>query len=159
MTQRTCGPGHASDMRSTGNPDLDAVLQVREAEERERASAGERASVPPQDDDFPIGQALRLLRERENVTQVEVARRGGPDSGSISAYETGRKVPSLTTLIQYLNALGLDLHDLQAAFDRITRRPDKLTSRFTEIERRLDVLERRSLRPIHTELKHANRRP
>ncbi len=94
-------------------------------------------------DDVLIGQALRLLREREGIMhQTEVTRRGGPDARSISSYETGRKMPSLRLLLQYLNALGLDLHDLQAALDQIAERPDKLTSRFTDIERRLTVLER-----------------
>ncbi len=92
--------------------------------------------------DIPIAQALRLLREAEKVSQTEVARRGGPDFRTISHWETRRKMPSLRLLIKFLDALGLDLHDLQAAFDQIAKRPDRLTSRFTTIERRLGVLER-----------------
>ena len=93
-------------------------------------------------DDLPIGQALRLLREDIGITQTEVARRGGPDFRTISHWETGRKHPSLRLLIRYLEAIGRDLHDLQAAFDQLAKRPDRLTSRFTAIERRLNALER-----------------
>lgn len=92
--------------------------------------------------DIPIADALRLLREGEKLTQTEVAKRGGPDFRTISHWETGRKMPSLTLLLRFLDALELDLHDLQAAFNQLANRPDKLTSRFTTIERRLNALER-----------------
>ncbi len=97
--------------------------------------------LSPGGDDLPVGKALRLLRERENVSQTDLERLGGPDHRTISHWETGRKMPSLRLLIQYLNAAGLDLHDLQDAFDEIAERPDRLTHRVTEIERRLGDLE------------------
>ncbi len=112
---------------------------------------------PEQATDVPIGEALRLLREREKVTQAELARRGGPDHRTISHWETGRKCPSLRLLLQYLTALELDLHDLQAALDQVSERPDKLTSRFTLIERRLSILEH-SLRQRATEVEETRRR-
>ncbi len=102
--------------------------------------------------DVPIANALRLLREREKLTQTEVSRRGGPDFRTISHWETGRKMPSLRLLIRYLDALELDLHDLQAVLDQLAKRPDRLTSRFTQIERRLSLLERWRLEKTATSM-------
>ncbi len=100
------------------------------------------AQLDQKQPDIPIGKALRLLREGVGITQTEVARRGGPDFRTISHWETGRKYPSLRLLIQYLNALELDLSDLQGALDQIAKRRDRLTSRLTMIEQRLSGLER-----------------
>ena len=100
---------------------------------------------------LPIAQALRLLREREGLSQTEVGRRtdGQPDFRTISYWETSRKYPSLRLLLRYLEALDLDLHDLQIALDHVAERPDRLTSRFTQIERRLKELERWRLEATH----------
>ncbi len=112
--------------------------------------------TPKQAEDVPIAQALRLLREREGVSQTEVARRGGPDFRTISHWETGLEHPSLRLLIRFLNVLNLDLHDLQRAFDRITERPDRLTGRIIEVERRLNILERWRLEMAATSMTLAN---
>ena len=105
--------------------------------------------------DIPIGKALRILREGVGITQTEVARRGGPDFRTISHWETGRKHPSLRLLIQYLNALELDLSDLQGALDQIAKRRDRLTSRLIMMEQRLSGLERWRLEMITTALNPA----
>ena len=94
------------------------------------------------DDAIPVGKALRLLRTGVGITQTKAGQRGGPDFRTISHWERGRKLPSLRLLIQYLRVLGLDLHDLQAALDHLEHRPDRLTGRFIQIERRLAALER-----------------
>ncbi len=93
---------------------------------------------------FTIGQALRLLRIRVGITQVEAAQRGGPDFRTISHWETARKHPSTRLLAQYLAALGCDFHDLQDAFDQLGNRPGSLQNRLAAIERRLGALERGS---------------
>ena len=91
---------------------------------------------------LPIAAALRLLRQSESLSKVEIARRGGPDHRSISHWETGRKKPSLDKLYCYLNALNLTFHDLQSALDQINSQPAKLSDRLSEIENRLTVLEK-----------------
>ncbi len=92
--------------------------------------------------DFPISQALRLLRVRVGVTQTRVAQQGGPDFRTISHWETGRKHPSLRLLAQYLAALECDFHDLQDELDHLGKRPGSLKSRLVDIEQRLGALER-----------------
>ncbi len=91
--------------------------------------------------DFPIQQALRLLRTRLGVTQTEVDQRGGPDYRTISHWETGRKHPSLRLLAQHLAALECDFHDLQDALDQLGKHPGGLQSRLVTIEQRLSALE------------------
>lgn len=49
---------------------------------------------------------LRRARERVELTQAELARRAGTTQSSISAYEAGRKQPSLETLSRLLSAAG-----------------------------------------------------
>ncbi len=90
--------------------------------------------------DIPIGRALRILRESLGITQTEAGRRGGPDHRTLSHWETGRKMPSLRLLMQYLGALDRDLCDLQIVFDQI-KGPGRLSKRLRTIEQRLGTLE------------------
>ncbi len=106
----------------------------------------------------PVAKALRELRERQKLTQTAVGRiTGAPDHRTLSHWETGRKQPSLRLLTGYLQALGLDFHDLQDAIDRVdgsaVQRVDELAGQVDRLarvcedlgERRLPVLERRSV--------------
>jgi transcriptional regulator with XRE-family HTH domain len=53
--------------------------------------------------------SLRDARRRAGLTQAELARRGGTSQATISAYERGRKEPSLETLSRLLAASGARL--------------------------------------------------
>jgi transcriptional regulator with XRE-family HTH domain len=53
--------------------------------------------------------ALRDARRRAGVTQAELARRAGTSQATISAYEHGRKEPSVETLSRLLAATGTRL--------------------------------------------------
>lgn len=53
-------------------------------------------------------QALRELRHRAGLTQAEVARRVGIPVMVISAFECGRRQPSLQVAGRTIDALGLD---------------------------------------------------
>jgi transcriptional regulator with XRE-family HTH domain len=55
------------------------------------------------------GIALREARERGRLTQAELARRAGTSQATISAYENGRKHPSVETLARLLSTAGARL--------------------------------------------------
>lgn len=52
---------------------------------------------------------LRLARDKAEMTQAELASEAGVSQQSISAYETGRKEPTLPTLQRLLAAAGLEM--------------------------------------------------
>jgi transcriptional regulator with XRE-family HTH domain len=89
-------------------------LQEALDEVRERSSST-GALVKPQ----RLGQALRFLRDRQNLTQVAVANRARLTKAMLSCYETGVQFPSLQSLAATLGALGANLHDLQEALDQV----------------------------------------
>jgi transcriptional regulator with XRE-family HTH domain len=52
---------------------------------------------------------LRLARVKANLTQADLARRADVSQQLISAYETGRREPSLPTLQRLVAAAGFEL--------------------------------------------------
>lgn len=52
---------------------------------------------------------LRLARQKAGLTQGDLAERSGVSQQAISAYETGRKDPSLSTLERLLRGAGLEM--------------------------------------------------
>jgi len=52
---------------------------------------------------------LRMARDKAGLTQSELAAAAGVSQQSISAYETGRKEPTLPTLQRLLAAAGLEM--------------------------------------------------
>lgn len=97
---------------------------------------------------LPIGEALRLIRNRAGLTQTAASQRpGAPDFRTLSHWETSKKTPSLRLLASYLASLGLDFHHLQDALDQVlgdelsVQRLDELTGRIEAIEQRLDQLD------------------
>src|SRR5262245_22781519 len=65
---------------------------------------------------FGLGPALRRLREKEaGLTQTQVAERTGISQGRLSRYETGRKLPDLSTLDRLLSCYGMGLEALDRA--------------------------------------------
>lgn len=55
------------------------------------------------------GDFLRQTRERQGVSQEELARRVGSHQPQVSAWETGRKPVTVVQLAQLLDVLGLVL--------------------------------------------------
>ena len=64
---------------------------------------------------------IREARARRGLSQAEVAARAGTSQATISAYETGRKQPSLDTLGRLLATMGLELR----IEERSPRRPSR----------------------------------
>ena len=107
-----------------------------------------------------IAEALRLLRTLQGLSQTTAGQLdGAPDFRTISHWETRRKLPSVRLLTGYLEALGLDFHDLQDALDQVGsvgatvgkiaelgRQVDRVARAVEDLgERRMVVLERRLL--------------
>ena len=55
------------------------------------------------------GSLLRLSRRQTGLSQRELAHLAGVPQSMIAAYETGRREPTMPTLLKLLNAAGLDL--------------------------------------------------
>jgi transcriptional regulator with XRE-family HTH domain len=55
------------------------------------------------------GNLIKLARRDAGLSQRELARRAGTSQATLSAYEAGRKSPSLDTLARIVRAAGLDL--------------------------------------------------
>lgn len=62
-----------------------------------------------------LGDALRRLRVHRDLKQYETAAAAGITKAMLSAYETGKRRPSLKTLANLLEALDADLGDLHRA--------------------------------------------
>jgi transcriptional regulator with XRE-family HTH domain len=62
-----------------------------------------------------LGPTLRYLRERRLWKQQQLACRAGMMPAMVSAYETGKRLPSLRTLSRLLDSLGADLRHLHGA--------------------------------------------
>ena len=52
---------------------------------------------------------IRLARDKAGLTQHELARKAGVSQQAISAYETGRKEPTLPTIERLLGAAGYEM--------------------------------------------------
>ncbi len=77
---------------------------------------------------------LEQARKVAGISQSELARRAGTSRTAISAYENGRKSPSLDTLSRLLNALGFQVtvsprlvfHEVMGAHGQRYQVPDRL---------------------------------
>lgn len=66
-----------------------------------------------------IGPALRALREDRGLRQYVLAEQAGITKAMLSAYENGKRRPSLGTLDRILAALGAQWRDLAYAMVRV----------------------------------------
>ena len=63
------------------------------------------------------GNLIRLARNDARLSQRELARRAGTSQATLSAYEAGRKAPSLDTLARIVRAAGQDLRIQVVPYD------------------------------------------
>ena len=63
------------------------------------------------------GNLIKLARQESGLSQRELARRAKTSQATMSAYEAGRKQPSLETLARIIRAAGQDLRIQLAPYD------------------------------------------
>ena len=68
-----------------------------------------RYTKPVSFEELTAGALLRQARRRAGLSQVELAARAGVTQSVISAYESGRRQPSLPTLAALVGAAGHEL--------------------------------------------------
>lgn len=64
-----------------------------------------------------IGQAVRFYRRKKGISQYKLAELTELSPSYISEIETGKKTPSLETLLEIAKALDVDLWDLLIPID------------------------------------------
>ena len=88
-----------------------------------------------------IGREIRRAREEAGLTQAELAERAGTSQAALSAYENGRKQPSVETLSRILAAAGAGLR-IESPLERRAR----TFSRVLDLARALPTRHPASLR-------------
>lgn len=69
--------------------------------------------------------ALRRVRQETGLRQIDVSTKSGLSKAMVSAYEGGKALPSLPSLLAYLDAIGRDLADLQEALNDLAGLPKR----------------------------------
>ena len=92
---------------------------------------------------------LRTARERSHLSQSDLARRAGLAQSVISAYESGRREPSLRTLARLIDATGHELSiDVIPLPDRTLGLPDTPLARRLR-QRRKAIIKAAQARRAH----------
>ena len=76
-----------------------------------------------------VPTTVREARERAGLSQAELAERTGTSQATISAYETGRKQPSVDTLSRLLAATGRRLATAPGGAAEPSRRMQRRNAR------------------------------
>ncbi len=100
------------------------------------------------------GNLIKLARHDGGLSQRELAERAGTSQAAIAAYESGRRSPSLATLVRIVRAAGQDLRiqvvpyddhdDVMAAYEASL--PPEVVRAWRERDRRLVEQARREAR-------------
>lgn len=64
------------------------------------------------DDAKKLGENLKRIRTKKNITQTELAKTLGVDKSFVSNIENGKTNPTLSTITNIANALGMSSNDL-----------------------------------------------
>jgi transcriptional regulator with XRE-family HTH domain len=88
------------------------------------------------------GDLIRRARLGSGLTQAQLAGRGGTSQATLSAYESGAKVPSATTLARILAAAGRRLTTIPASGPVLTPGRAELERRGRILAQVLDLAER-----------------
>lgn len=64
------------------------------------------------DDAKKLGENLKKIRTKKNITQTELAKTLGVDKSFVSNIENGKTNPTLSTITNIAGALGVSSNDL-----------------------------------------------
>ena len=59
-----------------------------------------------------LGENLKKIRTRKNITQVDIAKKLGVDRSFVSNIENGKNNPTLSTITNLAQALGVSTNEL-----------------------------------------------
>jgi transcriptional regulator with XRE-family HTH domain len=82
-----------------------------------------------------VPEALKLIRQGAGLRQTDVSERSGLTKAMLSAYETGKTLPTLTSLTTFLVAIDKDLADFQEVLDMVRKVSPKRTPDERDLER------------------------
>lgn len=82
-----------------------------------------------------VPEALKLIRQGAGLRQTDVSERSGLTKAMLSAYETGKTLPTLTSLTTFLLAIGKDLADFQEVLDLVRKVSPRRTPDERDLER------------------------
>jgi DNA-binding transcriptional regulator YiaG len=68
-----------------------------------------RAEYDRLEPEFALARELLTARTKAKLTQGEVARRMGTSQSAVARMESGRTLPSTTSLVKYAHAVGRQL--------------------------------------------------
>ena len=68
-------------------------------------------------DHFDVGSRLRLVREKQGLSQRELARRAGVTNGTISLIEQNKNSPSVASLRKVLQGIPMSLAEFFSGDD------------------------------------------
>lgn len=110
-------------------------------------------------DDDGVGTRIRAARERNEMTVAMLARRLGVESRTVSAWESGRRIPRSNRLLMLAGVLDVnllwlldgrddvsrtlidtDMDDLRHELESMSRTVAQLSSTIKAARRKLDVL-------------------
>lgn len=80
-----------------------------------------------------IARTIRDARRAAGLTQAELAARAGTSQATLSAYERGRKAPSLRTLDRLLRASGRRLTTAPAAREPTPAELDRVSRQLVDV--------------------------
>lgn len=87
-----------------------------------------------------VGERLRAFREKNGLSQRDLAKKSGVSGPLISIYETGKNEPSLENLIALAEALRITINDLTGYPDAREPSAPPLTPEQKSILEAMDAL-------------------
>jgi transcriptional regulator with XRE-family HTH domain len=80
-----------------------------------------RRSKPRSPEHAALGEAIRQLRAKAEMSQEELAEAAGTDLTQVGGIERGVRNPSYTTLLRLARALRTEVGELTGLADRLRR--------------------------------------
>jgi len=66
-----------------------------------------------------FGTIIRDVRNQKSISQEELSRKTGLDRSFLSQIETGKKSPSLSTILKLSKAFDINISDLMKKFETL----------------------------------------